>query len=243
MKVILNQDIENLGEEGDICEVARGYARNYLIPRNMVLQFNDRNKAIIESRREAINARKEEKRKAAQSARERIESEEMVLTMPAGRNKKLFGSVTPQTIASELEKWGIYVEKKRIEIPENTIKTIGNFKVSVKLYEEEEATLSVAVKPTADSEAAKIDPEAPVEPEEKEEPAEEAAEEATAEETAAEEAATEEAVEGEATEEEATEEEAVAEETASDESAEEAAAAAEETPAEEADEEEEVEEK
>jgi large subunit ribosomal protein L9 len=218
MKVILNQDIENLGEEGDICEVARGYARNYLIPRNMVLQFNDRNKAIIESRREAINARKEEKRKAAQSARERIESEEMVLTMPAGRNKKLFGSVTPQTIASELEKWGIYVEKKRIEIPENTIKTIGNFKVSVKLYEEEEATLSVAVKPTADSEAAKIDPEAPVEPEEKEAPADEAA----AEETAAEDAATEEAVEEEATEEEAIEEEAAAEETASDESAEEA---------------------
>jgi large subunit ribosomal protein L9 len=239
MKVILNQDIENLGEEGDICEVARGYARNYLIPRNMVLQFNDRNKAIIESRREAINARKEEKRKAAQSARERIESEEMVLTMPAGRNKKLFGSVTPQTIASELEKWGIYVEKKRIEIPENTIKTIGNFKVSVKLYEEEEATLSVAVKPTADSEAAKIDPEAPVEPEEKEEPAEEAA----AEETAAEDAATEEAVEEEATEEEAIEEEAAAEETASDESAEEAAPKTEETPAEEADEEEEVEDK
>jgi large subunit ribosomal protein L9 len=165
MKVILNQDIENLGEEGDICEVARGYARNYLIPRKMVLQYNDRNKAIIDSRRETINARKEEKRKAAQSAKERIESEEMVLTMPAGRNKKLFGSVTAQTIAGELEKWGIYIEKKRIEIPENTIKTIGNFKVTIKLYDEEEATLSVAVKPTADSEAAKIDPEAPVEPE------------------------------------------------------------------------------
>lgn len=165
MKVILNQDIENLGEEGDVCEVARGYARNFLIPRNMVLQYNDRNQAIIDSRREEINARKEEKRKAAMGAKERIESEEMVLTMPAGRNKKLFGSVNAQTIATELEKWGIYVEKKRIEIPETTIKTIGNFKVQVKLYEETEATLSVAVKPTADSEAAKVDPEAPAEPE------------------------------------------------------------------------------
>ncbi|MFP4300643.1 MAG: 50S ribosomal protein L9 [Spirochaetaceae bacterium] len=223
MKVILNQDIENLGEEGDICEVARGYARNYLIPRNMVLQYNDRNKAIIESRREAINARKEEKRKAAQSARERIESEELVLTMPAGRNKKLFGSVTAQTISSELEKWGIYVEKKRIEIPENTIKTIGNFKVGVKLYAEEEATLSVAVKPTADSEAAKIDPEAPAEPEAKAEAAEPAAEEQAVEEGVSEEAA---------------EEEFVAEESAEE------AVAAEETPADEADEEEEeVEEK
>ena len=204
MKVILNQDIENLGEEGDICEVARGYARNYLIPRKMVLQYNDRNKAIIDSRRETINARKEEKRKAAQSAKERIESEEMVLTMPAGRNKKLFGSVTAQTIAGELEKWGIYVEKKRIEIPENTIKTIGNFKVTIKLYDEEEATLSVAVKPTADSEAAKIDPEAPVEPEP---PAEAATEEEvedteTAEETPAEESVEEAAAPAEEADEE-----------------------------------------
>ena len=165
MKVILNQDIENLGEEGDICEVARGYARNFLIPRNLVLRFNERNRSIIETRREEINARKEEKRKAAMSAKDRVESEEMVLTMPAGRNKKLFGSVNAQTIATELEKWGIYVEKKRIEIPENTIKTIGNFKVQIRLYEDTEATLSVAVKPTADSEAAKIDPEAPAEPE------------------------------------------------------------------------------
>ncbi|MFP4330039.1 MAG: 50S ribosomal protein L9 [Spirochaetaceae bacterium] len=164
MKVILNQDIESLGEEGDVCEVARGYARNYLIPRNLVLTFNDRNREIIESRREAINARKEEKRKAAQGAKERIESEELVLTMPAGRNKKLFGSVNAQTIATELEKWGIYVEKKRIEIPETTIKTIGNFKVTVKLYQEAEAILNVSVQPTADSEAAKMDPEAQAEP-------------------------------------------------------------------------------
>jgi large subunit ribosomal protein L9 len=233
MKVILNQDIENLGEEGDICEVARGYARNYLIPRNMVLQYNDRNRAIIDSRREAINARKEEKRKAAQSARERIESEEMVLTMPAGRNKKLFGSVNAQTIANELEKWGIYVEKKRIEIPENTIKTIGNFKVGVKLYEEEEATLSVSVKPTADSEAAKIDPEAPVEPEAKEEAA---PEESAAEESAAAETSTEEPVEAESAPEAAVEQSASEEAPAEEAAAEEAAVESE-------DEEEEVEEK
>jgi large subunit ribosomal protein L9 len=124
--------------------------------------------------------------------------------MPAGRNKKLFGSVTAQTIAGELEKWGIYIEKKRIEIPENTIKTIGNFKVTIKLYDEEEATLSVAVKPTADSEAAKIDPEAPVEPEP---PAEAATEEEvedteTAEETPAEESVEEAAAPAEEADEE-----------------------------------------
>src|SRR6056297_2295947 len=94
MKIILNEDVYNLGEEGDVCDVARGYARNYLIPKNLAVPSTRENIAIFESRRSAIESRKEEKRKAAQSAKERLEGMELVLPMNAGESGKLFGSVT-----------------------------------------------------------------------------------------------------------------------------------------------------
>lgn len=149
MKVILNRDVPNLGEEGDICEVARGYARNYLIPRNMVLMYNRQNIAAIESRRTAIEQRKADKRKEASSIKERIESEELVVRMAAGERGKLFGSVTTAAIVEELEKRGIQVERRRIDIPEGTIKSLGAHTVRVRLYGDEEASLTVRVESEA----------------------------------------------------------------------------------------------
>lgn len=145
MKVILNTDVANLGEEGDVCEVKPGYARNYLLPRNLVMLDNRANRALIEARRAEIEERKRKKQKEAQSLRERIESEPMVVEMPAGENGKLFGSLSNAGIAERLEKAGIEVQRRQIEVPEKTIKTVGNFKVRVRLYGEEEATLTVTV--------------------------------------------------------------------------------------------------
>ena len=84
MKVILNKDILNLGEEGDIKDVARGYARNYLIPNRLVMPYTREALAILESRREQLEQRREEKRKDALDVKTRLESEELVLEMPAG---------------------------------------------------------------------------------------------------------------------------------------------------------------
>jgi large subunit ribosomal protein L9 len=148
MKVILNQDVPNLGEEGDVREVSGGYARNYLIPRNLVLLFNTRNAALIENRRASIEARKEEKRREAMSVKERVEGEPLVIRMPAGANGKLFGSVTSQTIAEELEKKGIRVERRRIEVPDKTLKTVGTHGCAVRLYDDERAELSVKIEAT-----------------------------------------------------------------------------------------------
>ncbi len=145
MKVILNRDVPNLGEEGDICEVARGYARNYLIPRNMVLMHNRQNVAAIEGRRSAIEQRKQEKRKEASSIKDRIETEELVIRMAAGERGKLFGSVTTANIVDELEKRGITVERRKVDIAEGTIKSTGTHSVRVRLYGDEEATLTVRV--------------------------------------------------------------------------------------------------
>ncbi len=93
MKVILNQDVVGLGEEGDIKEVASGYARNYLLPRKLAVLHSKENLANLERRRTAIETRKQEKRVEAQSLKERLEAEEVRIVAPAGENGKLFGSV------------------------------------------------------------------------------------------------------------------------------------------------------
>jgi large subunit ribosomal protein L9 len=145
MKVILNKDLAPLGEEGDVKEVAKGYARNFLFPRGIAMPYTDRTVAILESRREAIEERKEEKRKDALGLKEKLEELDLVIAMPAGANGRLYGAVTGQTIADELTKQGFEVERKRIELPGNSFKSVGKYKVAVKLYESAAAELSITV--------------------------------------------------------------------------------------------------
>lgn len=146
MKVILIQDVPNVGEEGDICDVKDGFGRNYLIPRKLAITHNKANLSMIEQKRKAIETRKEEKRKQALSLKERLEGEEITLEMPAGESGKLFGSVNSATVAEALEKKGINIERKRIDIPGNTIKDIGEYDARVKLYDEEAANIKIIVK-------------------------------------------------------------------------------------------------
>ena len=145
MKVILNLDVVGLGEEGDIKEVANGYARNFLLPKKLAILHTRENLAALQHRMAAIEKRREEKRQEALGLKERLEAEEIKFSMPAGDNGKLFGSVSSAMVAAELEKRGFQIEKKRIEIPDHTIRTVGSFKIKVKLYDKEEATVKLAV--------------------------------------------------------------------------------------------------
>lgn len=145
MKVILNSDVTNLGEEGDICAVAPGYARNYLLPKGLVMMYNEQNLARIEERRAEIEERRTIKRKEAASIKERIETEPLVISMTAGINGKLFGSVTASTIVEQLVSKGIELERKRIEVPEHSLKSVGTYKLRIKLYADQEAILTVKV--------------------------------------------------------------------------------------------------
>jgi large subunit ribosomal protein L9 len=146
MKVILNKDLAPLGEEGDVKDVAKGYARNFLFPRGIALPYTEHTVKLFEARREEIDARKAEKRKDAAGIREKLEALDMVITMPAGANGKLYGAVTSQTVADELLKAGFQVERKRIELPGNNIKSVGKYKVAVKLYENAAAELGITVR-------------------------------------------------------------------------------------------------
>ncbi len=146
MKIILNQDVYNLGEEGDVCVVANGYARNFLVPKKMAVLFNKQNAAVFESRKAAIEKRKEEKRAASAGLKAQIEAVTLELTVSTGETGKLFGSVTNANIAEELKKSGISIERKKIELPEHTIKTVGEFVAKVKLYGAESADLKIIIK-------------------------------------------------------------------------------------------------
>ncbi len=145
MKVILNSDVVGLGEEGDIKEVTDGYARNFLLPKKLAIPNTRENLAALQHRMAAIQKRREEKRQEALGLKERLEAEEIKFSMPAGENGKLFGSVSAAMVAVELEKKGFQIEKKRVEIPDHTIRTVGSFKVKVKLYDKEEATVKLTI--------------------------------------------------------------------------------------------------
>ena len=161
MKVILNQDVIGLGEEGDIKDVADGYARNFLLPKKLAVLNTRQNLAMLEHKRAAIESRKEEKRTEAQGLRERLEAEEVKFSVPAGENGKLFGSVNNTLVAQELEKKGFQIEKKRIEIPEHTIRSVGTYKVKIKLYDKEEASVKVVVEGAVQAGAAPTGPAKP----------------------------------------------------------------------------------
>ncbi len=145
MKIILNQDVVNLGEEGDVVVVKTGYARNYLLPNNMAVMFNKTNQAIFASRTAAIEKRKEEKRAASASMKEKLDNVEITMVVSAGESGKLFGSVTSANVQEALAKKGIEVERKKIEVATHSIKMVGTYSVRVRLYEDESAEIKLVV--------------------------------------------------------------------------------------------------
>ncbi len=145
MKIILNQDVPNLGEIGDVKDVAPGYARNFLLPRDLAVVYNTKSVGLFAKKKNEIDAIKEAKRLSSSSLREKLEAEELSLSMPAGANGKLYGAVNNAMIADELLKKGIEVDRKKIEVPGRAIKSVGSYKILVHLYEKEEAVIRLAI--------------------------------------------------------------------------------------------------
>ncbi|HKL59450.1 MAG TPA: 50S ribosomal protein L9 [Sphaerochaeta sp.] len=145
MKIILNQDVVNLGEEGDVVIVKDGYARNYLLPTKAAVLFNKTNMSLFAARERAITKRKNEKRSEASDLKSKLDETTITLVLSAGESGKLFGSVTNSMVQEELAKLGFVVERKRIEVSSHTIKMIGTYSVRIRLYEEESAEISIVV--------------------------------------------------------------------------------------------------
>ena len=144
MEIILMQDLESLGLEGDIIDVAKGYARNYLIPKGFAIEANDANMKALEMRKGKIMAKRGKDKEAAERVREKISQITVTVRRKAGEGGKLYGSVTSRDIAQGLEKEGVIVDRKKIIIDE-TIRSLGESEVDIKLYPEVIATTKVVV--------------------------------------------------------------------------------------------------
>ena len=198
MKIILNQDVVNLGEEGDVVVVKDGYARNYLLPTGAAVLYNKTNAAIFASRAAQIEKRKAEKRAQSASLKEKLDATVINLVVTAGDSGKLFGSVTAAMVQEALAKMDIQVDRKKIEVSTHAIKMVGTYSVIIHLYENEVSHVKLVVESEAMvkdrlAEEARAKAEAEAKAAEEAAAAEAAAAEAVAEEVATEEAAAEEA--------------------------------------------------
>jgi large subunit ribosomal protein L9 len=144
MKIILKADVDRVGKAGEVVTVAPGYARNYLLPRELAFEATERNMARIEveKRRWAkVRARQvEEMRELAT----KLEALSLTIGMQVGENDRLFGTVTTMDVAAGLAKEGFTVDKRQITI-EEPIKTLGIYTVPVRLHPEVTANLKVWV--------------------------------------------------------------------------------------------------
>ena len=144
MKVILIQDVNNLGKIGDSVNVKNGYARNFLIPNKLALFANDQNMKSIESMLKQQELKNAKERSNLESLAKILDKVTLKFELKAGEEGKLFGSVTSQMISHELEKQDLKVDKKEI-ILEDPIKEIGKHKVDIRLGENLSASIQVKV--------------------------------------------------------------------------------------------------
>lgn len=144
MKVILRKDYESLGKIGDVVEVKPGFARNYLIPRNIAYAALKGNLKALEEEKK-IHAKREQK-ELSKSEKLAVELEKVSVTIPVqvGEEDKIFGTVTSQMIADALAEKGFEIDKRRIEI-EEPIKSLGIYGVNIKLHPKVSAKIKVWV--------------------------------------------------------------------------------------------------
>ncbi len=152
MKVILKEDVENLGTMGAVVEVKNGYGRNYLIPRNLAVEANPKNIKQFEHQKNIILAKAKKIKMAADEFANDLSAMTLSIEAQAGEEDKLFGSVTSKDIAEAIAQQGVEVDRRKI-ILEEPIKRIGTYKVSIKLHQDITAYVNVEVKKAGLSES------------------------------------------------------------------------------------------
>jgi large subunit ribosomal protein L9 len=145
MQIILLDKVVNLGNLGEIVKVKDGYARNFLIPQGRARRATEANKAEFEARRAELEKAAAAKLAEAQAQGEKLGGSTVKLTQKAGVDGRLFGSVTNQDIAEELNKLGYAVAKSQVRMPNGPIKVVGDSAVSVSLHTDVLVDINVTV--------------------------------------------------------------------------------------------------
>ena len=144
MKVILKEDVQNLGQQGDVVEVKSGYARNYLMPQKLAILFTKQQKKSIDEAQRVEERKLEREKDQLESVLKQVEDLSLSLKMQSEEDSKLFGSVTKLDIVKLLEENGITIDKKYIDLS-SPIKTLGEHKVNIVFTKEMSASFTLTV--------------------------------------------------------------------------------------------------
>lgn len=144
MKVILKDNIENLGRKGDIVEIAPGYGRNYLIPKKLALEVSLSNMKMIEMEQQALKKRLEKEVLSYQELIQQLNQTTLSFVRKAGEKDIIFGSVSSSDVKEALDNVGFEIDKKKILLIE-PIKRLGNFTVAIKVFHEQQAEVKIEI--------------------------------------------------------------------------------------------------
>ena len=148
MEVILKEDVAKLGARGDVVKVAEGYGRNYLLPRNLAIQATSGNKKVIEQMKAASGRRSAKEKTQAEELAKQFDGLSFSFARKSGEHDQLFGSVTSSDIADALAKKGFDIDRRKIQIHES-LKTLGEFTVPIKLHKDVTTHLKVVIEKEA----------------------------------------------------------------------------------------------
>jgi large subunit ribosomal protein L9 len=135
MKLILREDVENLGKGGELVDVKPGFGRNYLLPRGLAVLANQKNVREMEHQKSVAGAKAAKLKASAQAVAKRLSETPVVLRRKVGEQDKLYGSVTALDVAEALAARGLQLDRRDIDLKE-PLKTLGDFEVPVKLHSE-----------------------------------------------------------------------------------------------------------
>ncbi len=144
MRVVLRENIENLGKKGDIVRVAPGYGRNHLLPKNLAIEVTPSNMKMIEIQQHALKKGLEKEMVSYRELVQKINLVELSFIRKTGEKDVVFGSVSSSDIKEALDKLGFDIEKKKILLDE-PIKRLGNYSVPIKIFQEEKAEIRIEV--------------------------------------------------------------------------------------------------
>ena len=144
MKLILREDVEKLGDSGDIVEVRAGYGRNFLIPQGKAMMATEGALKQVDRMKEQAERRAELTVERAQSMADRLETTSVTIPVEVGENQRIHGSVTTQDIADALKERDIEIDKRKITIDQE-IKTLGEYTATINLISEIKAQIKVWV--------------------------------------------------------------------------------------------------
>jgi large subunit ribosomal protein L9 len=145
MEVILKEDVNNLGQRGDVVKVADGYGRNFLLPHKLAMEATAANKVVIEQMKQSAVRRSAKEKSEAELLVNQLNHVELLFERKVGENDHIFGSVTAAEIAHQLEQKGYTIDRRKLQL-EEPLRQIGEFHVPIKLHREVTAHVKVTVK-------------------------------------------------------------------------------------------------